>query len=305
MDLRTVDISAADDVTASRVVEAAKMLGFVYITGHGIPREVLQQVWRVSEQLFALPEEEKRKYAIASDNRGWSRPGTETLDPANQVGADFKEAWNLSIERDPVRPVPQLLKDCDHDLAAFKDGCTAVVQKLCLLFGMGLSLQDENFFCSRHNADRTSGTTLRLLYYPQLDRDLLPGEQRAGAHTDYGSMTLLFQKPGQSGLEISTGNDWLAVPPPLTDSDDELPILVNIADQLQLWTSGVLKSTLHRVTSSYKGDRYSIAYFAHPDDDTVLEPVIGAHTLTSSPPLTAGEHLRARIAGTYVYDRQS
>lgn len=331
-ELRTVDISRSDASTAAAVVEAAKTLGFVYITGHGIPARVLDGVWAASERLFALPEDEKRQYPIAADNRGWSRPGTETLDPGNQVGADLKEAWNLAIEHPPKRAEPPLLEEHAEELDAFKAGCASVVSRLCVLFGIGLGLEDPEYFSARHSSDRLSGTTLRLLHYPALTRELEAGEQRAGAHTDYGSMTLLFQKPGQSGLEISTADgNWAAVPPPPVDEAkhtqtsaagktgmESPPILVNIADQLQLWTSGVLKSTLHRVTSaSFKGDRYSIAYFAHPDDDTILEPILDlqgvvalaekqqdANTpLPTKIPLTAGDHLRARIAATYAYDK--
>ncbi|BFZ54745.1 hypothetical protein PYCC9005_001782 [Savitreella phatthalungensis] len=307
MDLKTVDISESDAHTAAQVVQAAKSLGFIYITGHGISRELLERVWIISRDLFALPEDEKRKYAIGPDNRGWSCIGSETLDPEKQVGADQKEAFNLDVERESARPVPQLLREKDSDLTAFKQGCADIVQRLCRLFAIGLELNDVDFFSRRHNAERLSGTTLRLLYYPELKHELRDGEARAGAHTDYGSMTLLFQKPGQSGLEIATSaQSWSPVPPPAADSRGELPILVNIADQLQLWTSGVLRSTMHRVTATYTGDRYSIAYFAHPDDDTILEAIDELPAASTVPVsrITAGAHLRNRLAATYSYETE-
>lgn len=106
---------------------------------------------------------------------------------------------------------------------------------------------------SRHNPKDPSGCTLRLLHYPSLpeDADYQPDvDIRAGAHSDYGSITLLFQRPGQHGLEILTATDeWapVSVFPPGTEEDASPPILVNIGDLLSHWTNGLLKSTVHRV----------------------------------------------------------
>lgn len=148
-----------------------------------------------------------------------------------------------------------------------------------------------------------------MLYYPSIgdDVELRPDEDdiRAGAHSDYGSVTLLFQRRGQPGLEILTRQGkWESVPvdpspsPSLSSSSGDadgstavadaaaLPILVNIGDLLSYWTNNLLKSTVHRVifpspnanlTSPFKAaraeDRYSIAYFCHPLDDAELVPV--------------------------------
>ena len=90
-----------------------------------------------------------------------------------------------------------------------------------------------------------------------------------------GSLTLLFQRPQQPGLEIFTRQStWSQVPvhPPGTEKDLVPPILVNVGDLLDHWTNGLLKSTVHRVVlpEGDKSDRYSIAYFCHPVDETEL-----------------------------------
>ena len=128
---------------------------------------------------------------------------------------------------------------------------------------------------------------LRILYYPRSNEGVI-----AGAHTDYGSLTLLFQKPGQDGLEIEVDGHWIPISaPPVTDNaGDEIPICVNVADQLEIWTRGQLRSTRHRVVS-HGGERMSIAYFCHPDDNTPLE-VDGCK-------MTAREHLDERLKATY------
>jgi isopenicillin N synthase-like dioxygenase len=183
---------------------------------------------------------------------------------------------------------------------------------------------------------------------------------RAGAHSDFGSITCLFQLPGQPGLEILTPEgEWAAVavdPPPASParpssgSSSELsaaataasspttataprrrnlPILVNIGDLLEGWTGGLLRSTRHRVVfppvpppSSHPGeagsgggdggDRYSLAYFCHPLDDAVLEPVpsrlvqerIASSSRTQAATegsfITAKDHLMRRLAETYT-----
>lgn len=127
-----------------------------------------------------------------------------------------------------------------------------------------------------------------------------------------GSLTLLFQRPQQPGLEIlNPRSTWSPVPvyPPGTEEDQVPPILVNVGYLLEHWTNGLLKSTMHRVVlpGGGKEDRYSIAYFCHPADDTELVRVPSA--LTHKRPskdlrpvngqgvvkaMTAAEHLESR-----------
>lgn len=159
---------------------------------------------------------------------------------------------------------------------------------------------------------------------------------RAGAHSDYGSITLLFQRPGQPGLEILTPEgSWAPVPiiPDQNSADPFPPILVNIGDLLSYWTDGLLKSTVHRVVfplaeqrSPNPQARYTLVYFCHPVDETELVPVpshvVAGHrertdvTATvgfgggagnlepGKRPLTAAEHLQSRLAATYGFTKE-
>lgn len=126
-------------------------------------------------------------------------------------------------------------------------------------------------------------------------------------------MTLLFQLPGQPGLEILTPqNTWSPVP--VNPNNDLIPpILVNIGDLLSYWTNGLLKSTVHRVIFPEDGgrggeDRYSMAYFCHPQDEARLLPVPstlvekhggGEAEITAGNAITARDHLNNRLAATY------
>jgi len=97
--------------------------------------------------------------------------------------------------------------------------------------------------------------------------------------------------------------------PPGTETDAVPPVLVNVGDLLDHWTNGLFKSTMHRVVlpRGGKDDRYSIAYFCHPADDTELVRIPSALTIRKfgedSRPLndhgvvkamTAVEHLESR-----------
>ncbi|KAJ5775000.1 Oxidoreductase 2OG-Fe(II) oxygenase family [Penicillium nucicola] len=199
---------------------------------------------------------------------------------------------------------------------------------------------DEDFFTTRH--DQSKGSTensLRWLYYPAVVSSYRPGKDiRAGAHSDYGSITLLFQRPGQPGLEILTAdNQWAAVPvyPGGQANFPFPPILVNIGDLLSYWTDGLLKSTVHRVVFpenaqsdhiSKPQDRYSIAFFCQPVSETELVPVpseiVSCHRKDTKGDeetervighgggargwddgqrrITAGQHLQSRLAATYI-----
>lgn len=142
---------------------------------------------------------------------------------------------------------------------------------------------------------------------------------RAAAHTDFGAMTLLFQRPSQPGLEIQTpSSKWAPVDvyPAGTENDTVPPIVVNIGDLLSYWTAGVLRSTMHRVCipKKNKEDRYSIAFFCHPVATTKLTPIpsplVSAAKDDAMKPednkkaqiLTAAEHLQKRLAITYGWD---
>ena len=95
-----------------------------------------------------------------------------------------------------------------------------------------------HYLTERH---QTHGYTLRLLHYPPLSTAPKPGQIRAGAHSDYGTLTLLFQDE-VGGLEVlSTQGEWMAAP--------AIPgaVLINTGDLTQRWSNNVFRSTKHRV----------------------------------------------------------
>ncbi|KAH6655123.1 hypothetical protein BKA67DRAFT_689964 [Truncatella angustata] len=334
-----IDISAegADELeVAKKLVDAAAEYGFVYIknAGKDISAQQVQGAFDISRKLFLETSvEEKQKCTIQKNNRGWSGMHSETLDPKTQRVGDFKEAFNFGPfnGNTPEQPIPSTMEPHQADLAAFRESCHGLCRKILFLFGIGLGVDPPDFFTSAHTSSQPSGTILRLLYYPPPNSATTSSAQvsdvRAGAHSDYGSITLLFRLQGQAGLEVLTTpfNVWAPVPvvPAGTENDPSPPILVNIGDLLSYWTNGLLRSTVHRVTFDAKGvngetnseARYSIAFFCHPADKTKLAPVpskrveefVGStadakegNPYAERKVLTATEHLQMRLQASYA-----
>lgn len=221
--------------------------------------------------------------------------------------------------------MPKPLQDYVQTIIDFQDLCHQFCLRIFQNLAKALDI-DEDWFASRHDrGEGLSGTVLRLLYYPKVI-DIEDGiDIRAGSHSDFGSVTLLFQQLGQPGLEIqSPSGDWIPVPvdPHAQHSIGtangnatgrrELPVLVNIGDLLEDWTGGLLKSTVHRVVFPVgeSNDRYSIAYFCQPLDHARLDPVpsklvqdhaktTGKTSIRNGTVLTAKDHLMERLAATY------
>lgn len=326
-----IDISGGGEQleVARELVDAAVEHGFIYIknTGEDFPVEVIQNAFNMSKKLFGAPVEDKARCKIQQNNRGWAGMQVETLDPKAQRVGDFKEAFNFGEFKDgkAQQPIPETIEHLQDQSATFWEFCYKLCLKINYLLGVGLDVNPHDFFKDAHLREKgSSGNTLRFLYYPPLSKtDARVEDVRAGAHSDYGSITLLFRLKGQAGLEINTQQgDWAPVPvsPPGTDNDPAPPILVNIGDLLSYWTNGLLRSTVHRVvfpvpgTDMVKGetdseDRYSIAFFCHPVDtmpltavpsDRVKKIAKSSDVTPDSKVITAAEHLQMRLRSTYL-----
>ena len=125
----------------------------------------------------------------------------------------------------------------------------------------------ENYFDDK--IDRHI-SRLNVRLYPEQKVAPLPGQLRAGAHTDYGTVTIL--RPGDTvgGLQIADGNgNWHDVPM-IPNS-----FVINQGDLMARWTNDRWLSTLHRVANppeEAKGGsrRLSIVFFHHPNYDATV-----------------------------------
>ncbi|MHC5937825.1 isopenicillin N synthase family dioxygenase [Nostoc sp.] len=274
-------------IVIKKIYQACHEIGFMYLQNPGISKDLIKQVFTQSKSFFNLPLEVKQKQAWSDEfsNTGYVGLERERLDP-NKPG-DLKEALNLD---------KQEAVDIDASILAFYDSCTELANTVLQAFALALELP-EDFFITRHNQQNH---TLRWLHYPPLQTPPKPEQVRAGEHSDYGSITLLFQDDVE-GLEVKTASgEWIAAPA-IPDT-----VVVNTGDLMERWTNHLFCSTKHRVMipsdRRVNHSRYSIAFFCDPNDDTEIACLESCQKEQSPiyPPILAGEYLLSRLQATYT-----
>ncbi len=290
--LPVIDLSA--DAAPAAIDEALAVSGFLYLTGHGIDAALTARLFSTARRFFAQPEDRKDRY-VYSDveaNFGFQGIGRERLDPLSMP--DLKETFTM---RNPLlrdaRRVPWPDTEFQATALAFYTSALAAAHRLMAVLAPGLSLPPD-FFTQRHQGENV---TLRLLHYPANLAVCTEAQLGAGAHTDYGTLTLLVQD-AVGGLEVRDAQgEWHAAPP-VPDA-----LVINAGDLLERWTNGRYRSTVHRVRP-IRGpvDRYSIALFVDPDSAVPVECLPACVTPARParyPPTTAGAHISQKIAATH------
>ncbi|MDD9976224.1 MAG: isopenicillin N synthase family oxygenase [Boseongicola sp.] len=277
--------------------DACRDTGFFLISSHGIPQLLIDSMFRMGDAFFDLPESEKEKFdlRLSGDNRGWTAHGSENLDDSKPDQIDRKEAFNIGLELAPDDPrMGQPFRGPNKwpEIEGFKETALEFfdrVHKLGIDLHRPLALDlglPEDYFAPFLDEPLA---TLRMLRYPAGDpkKDGIG----AGAHTDYGSITLLMTD-GEPGLQVKPrGKDWIDVP--------NVPgaFVINIADCLMRWTNDIYVSTPHRVQVP-KNPRRSLAFFLDPNPDAVISALPGTGE-AKYPPVTGEEYLRMRLDATY------
>ncbi|KAF5802796.1 putative aminocyclopropanecarboxylate oxidase [Helianthus annuus] len=281
--LNSIDLSSADITTSLSLLkqlDACMDSGFFYVTNHGISEEFMDQVFTQSKNFFDLPLEEKMKLLRNEKHRGYTPALDELLDPANQIHGDHKEGFYIGIELPEDDPQAQrpfygtnLWPDSDilpgwrQTMERYHQQALEVVKKTARLIALALDL-DANFFEQPEMLGNPIAI-LRLLHYEGQASDPAKGIYGAGAHSDYGLITLLATD-SVSGLQICKDKD---AKPQVWEYVEPLKgaFVVNLGDMLERWSNGVFRSTLHRVLLGNGEDRYSIPYFVLPGHDCVVE----------------------------------
>jgi isopenicillin N synthase-like dioxygenase len=293
------DFEARRDEVTAELWSAASDIGFFQLVDHGIDAAEVNAAFAATEAFFALPDAVKGRFPLKKgQNAGWEkmtqvRPSTRT--------ADQKESFQVTRPRmDGLWPGDDELAGFQATMLGFERRCWELAMRVLGCFADRLGLP-RDFFTGAHDQARpTYQSTLRLLHYfpvPPAVRDT-PGIWRAGAHTDFDCLTLLFQREGQGGLQVMPGKEaaderWTSVP---ATAD---AITCNIGDMLMRWSDDVLPSTFHRVrlpgAGEYDGSRYSLAFFAQANTDAVISSPSGRH-----PDITAGDYLLQRIQANFA-----
>ncbi len=283
--------------TARELGRAAREAGFLYITGHGVPSELIAGLLARTREFFAQPLERKMLHYIgrSSNHSGYVPEGEE------QFGSgiiDHKEAYDLGFDylaTEGRRPMlgPNQWADVpgfQQDIKAYYDAALSLGNRLFRGFALALGL-DEDAFSRRVT---TPPSQLRLIHYPyNPEASDRPG---IGAHTDYECFTILL--PTAPGLEVLNGaGEWIDVP--LLEG----AFVINIGDMMEVLSNGAFVATSHRVRKVAE-ERYSFPLFCACDYDTLIEPVPALVNETSPAryePIRCGDHLYAQTIQTFAY----
>lgn len=298
-ELRQGDARAQQKV-ADALGRAAREVGFLYVSGHGVAEARFSDLLRAAQQFFALPMAEKMAVYIghSRNHRGYVPEGEEVYAGGSK---DRKEAYDLSYELpaddpDYLAGNPLLGPNQWPALAGFREAVGAYYNDVLavgkdLLRGFAMALGEPPATFTRHVSRPPS--QLRLVHYPFDPAD--PDAVGIGGHTDYECFTLLHVTA--PGLEVLNGaGEWIAAPP--------VPgaFIVNIGDMLELWTNGEFVATTHRVQKLHE-ERYSFPLFFNVDYHTRIAPlprfVRGGEPARA--PLVAGEHLFAQTSQSFSY----
>ena len=297
-----VDLNHWFDATARRatvdqVRASCERLGFFLIANHRFDQALIERMYKKCRDFFDLPDATKRRYPaegpipggfeyLALEHESLAATLGQSTPPDRKEVMDFGHGFN-GVEW-PTEPngLEQIWHEYFHEM-----------EKLCrvlrgiLASAAGLA---EDFFEPRFEQHLSS---IRAINYPALHNPSLPGQLRAGAHTDYGFLTVLLSEDKPGGLEVQTpSGDWLA-PPQVPGT-----FVVNLGDCLARWTNDLWSSTPHRVVNppaDQAGDtrRQSLAFFHNPARDAVIDTLPTFLTKTTAShyePITYGEYAMIR-----------
>ena len=240
------------------------------------------------KSFFELTDEVKRKYPYQGDtNLGYSMVGDENVDPT--APKDIKESFNYNNTRMPDHLWPSELngfKATALQSIDIADKLTLrILDKFDTILDTGSTLVDAHL---------VPFNTTRVIHYPAYKGELEQKQMRIGEHSDYGTITLLWQINDVPGLEVQDlEGTWHAVP----YANDG--IVCNIGDLLQRWTNDYFKSTKHRVVNSHiHQQRYSMPHFVDPTPGTIVDN-LRFHEAPKYPPIESKEYLMWRLAQSY------
>jgi isopenicillin N synthase-like dioxygenase len=289
-----VDLARPMHEVALQIAAACRDNGFFYLTGHGVPAELLARLDAAAREFFARPEPEKLEIAMERGGKAWR--GFFPVGAELTSGRpDQKEGLYFGSELPADHPLPlhgpnlfpAKVPALREATLSYIEALTEVAQRV--MRGVAVSLDlDEDYFAAGYTANPT--VLFRIFHYPPAE----PGDDGwgVGEHTDYGLLTLLAQD-SNGGLQVKAPDGWIDAPPiPGT-------FVCNIGDMLDRLTGGYYRSTPHRVRNSSGNERLSFPFFFDPDFAKEVPPLPGrARAGAQGEPRWDGQDLQA-FSGTY------
>ncbi|MCB9233362.1 MAG: isopenicillin N synthase family oxygenase [Bacteroidia bacterium] len=262
--------------TAAQLGAACRDMGFFYIQNHGISLDLQQDLERLSRQFFALPLAEKMQIRMELGGRAW-RGFFPVGDELTSGKPDLKEGLYFGTELAPDHPLvlaktpmhganlfPTSLPGLKSVVLSYMEAVTQLGHRLMEGLSLSLGLPEDYFF--RHFTSDPL-TLFRIFHYPPDSENPFPNAQwGVGEHTDYGVLTILKQD-SLGGLQVKTRTGWIEAP--YLDNT----FVCNIGDMLDRMTSGLYRSTPHRVKNRSSQGRFSFPFFFDPNFEAEIHPV--------------------------------
>ncbi|WP_430918636.1 isopenicillin N synthase family dioxygenase [Mycobacterium colombiense] len=271
VEIPTVDLRAESARARQQLREAGHQVGFFYLTGHGVPPDLVTRMLDAARRLFGLPQPDKDAVAMVRSPhfRGYTRLGGELT----RGEVDWREQIDVGPERAPIDGLdktdyrwlqgpnqwPAALPELAGLVEEWDAALSAVARTLLRHWAASLGSPPAVFDASFADAP---ATLIKIIRYP----GRAASAQGVGAHRDSGVLTLLLAEPGSTGLQVRRGgggaspdDGWIEVPP------REGAFIVNIGELLEVATRGYLRATEHRVNlCGQAGERISVAFFFNP-----------------------------------------
>ena len=320
MSIPIIDISdyrsgSADGkkAVATAVAQACRDIGFLVITGHGVSAALVDRVDTSARAFFDLPVEDKMAIKRPKDDqvRGYSAVGDEGLSYSlgEKSPGDLKESFSIGPVTVPDDPYftgaaagphfapnlwPQHIPDFEASWKDYFETMSDLSKTMMRIFALGLDLP-ETYFDDKidHHI-----SMFRALKYPNQREAPLPGQLRAGAHSDYGSLTIVRTEDRPGGLQVyNKAGEWIDVPAVAGE------FVVNIGDLMMQWTNDLWSSTLHRVANpprdmANNSARLSLVFFHQPNYDAMVECLdscMGPDNPIKYAPVSSGDHLTSKF----------
>jgi isopenicillin N synthase-like dioxygenase len=299
MTVPVIDLTGAGPRVVAEVERACREIGFLTVLGHGVPEALVERTAAASRAFFDLTVEEKKEIAEGPVTPGLPayRPlRSETLAASlgQRAPGDLKESldWGPAVPGFGWPPRPAELRGLFEQYLA---ELSRLGERLRRLFALALELSEDWF----EDAFRGHSSSMRAVNYPEPAGTIEPGQLRAGAHTDYGCMTILRTEDAPGGLQVQTrGGGWVDV--------EAVPgsFVVNLGDMMARWTNDRWPATLHRVAvpppdHSLGSRRLTLVFFHDPRADAVVECIPSCTDAAHPPryePITALAHVQAKAA---------
>lgn len=296
---------------AAEINQACEEIGFFLVTGHGVDQAQIDRTYASAEAFFDQPTAAKLAIRLPAPHisRGYTPLAGESLAAGlgEQSPGDLKEMVDMGPIDVPIgayftRPeaanhfAPNLWPDHPEGfrpvMESYYRRMNRLANDLMAIFALALDLP-EDFFFDKLNKNLSA---LRIICYPEQTTPPEPGQLRSGAHTDYGTLTILMSNKAVGGLQARHRDGyWVdVVPEPGT-------FVINIADAMQVWTNDRWVSTLHRVVNppaalagqAGRARRQSLVFFHQPNYDALIDTLpscFGPERPRKYEPMTFGEH---------------